>query len=232
MAVSARYESNGEGFMNDYARNDRNRVRRAHQRASYDQEAIHGLFDRAVICHVAYAIGEQPFITPTTHWRQGRRLFWHGSAAGRMARRLRQGVACSLCVSFLDGLVLARSAFHHSLNYRSAMAYGMARAVEDPAEKARALQAMIERLYPGRWPHIRPPSAQEMKATTVIAMDIEDAVMKSRSGPPVDDDEDHALDVWAGVLPVARAFAAAEDDPLLRKGIACPDIPLNPVLEP
>jgi len=218
--------------MNDYARNDRNRVRRAHERASYDQDAIHALFDRAVICHAAYVIDGQPFITPTTHWRRGQRLFWHGSSAGRMARHLRQGVACSVCVSFLDGMVLARSAFHHSLNYRSAIAFGTARAVVDEEGKMQALEAMIEHLYPGRWPHIRPPSAQEMKATTVIAMDIEDAVMKARSGPPVDDEEDHALDVWAGVLPVARAFATAEDDPLLRAGIACPDALINPELEP
>lgn len=201
----------------------RSRVERLAQRARYDRETIYAILDAGLVCHVGYVIDGQPYVTPTSYWRDGDRLYWHGSAASRMLGTLGSGVPACVTVSHLDGIVLARSGFHSSLNYRSVMAFGTARAVRDEADKRTALEAFSERLAPGRWQEIRPPTAEELAATTVLAMDIEEASAKVRSGPPFDDEPDYALDCWAGVLPLRMALGTPEPDPRLKAGIAVPD---------
>jgi len=159
----------------------RNRAKRLHDRARYDHAIVHALLDAAALCHVAYVIDGQPFCTPTLFWREGSRLFWHGSSASRMLRNLQAGERACLTVTHLDSLVLARSGFNHSADYRSVMAFGTARLVEDPQEKARALVMMVDRLFPGRTAGLRPTTALELKATSVVWMDIEDASAKIRA---------------------------------------------------
>jgi nitroimidazol reductase NimA-like FMN-containing flavoprotein (pyridoxamine 5'-phosphate oxidase superfamily) len=208
--------------MNAFTPTDRSRVKRLHERGKYDEAAIFEILDAAFIAHVGYVIDGQPYVTPTAFWREGRVLYWHGSAASRMLRYQEAGVPACLTVTHLDGLVLARSGFHHSINYRSVMAFGMARLVADPAEEARQLDLFVDRLYPGRREQIRPNETQELKGTTVIMMEIEEAAAKSRSGPPKDDEADYALDCWAGVIPVTQVVGKAAADPRLAPGIAFP----------
>lgn len=201
----------------------RSRIKRLHERAAYDRDAVYAVLDAEMIAHVAYVIDGQPYVTPTTYWRDGDRLFWHGSSASRMLRTVKTGIPACFSVAMLDGLVLARSGFHSSINYRSVSAFGTAHAIEDPDEKLAALTAFSERLTPGRWDELRPATSQELKATTVVTMVIEEAVAKIRTGPPGDDDEDYALDIWAGVLPVTRQIEQPIDDPKLKAGVAQPD---------
>lgn len=191
------------------------------KRAHYDRETVHAALDAGVICHVGYVIDGQPYVTPTCHWRHGDRLYWHGSSASRMLRHLKQGVRACVTVTHFDGLVLARSGFHHSINYRSVMAFGRARLVPDDAKLA-ALEDFVERLFPGRWNELRPPTAQEIKATTVVWMDLEEVSAKIRTGPPIDDEEDYALPVWAGVLPVSSMPGAPVPDPRLTPATVLP----------
>lgn len=197
-----------------YPVTERNRLRRVYRRGRYDKDSIHAILDAGLLCHVAYVIDGQPFCTPTIYWRDGETLYWHGSSASRMVRHQESGVPVCVTVSFLDGLVLARTAFHHSANFRSVMCFGDAHAVEDPDDKRTALLAMIERLYPGRNEHLRPMTAQEIKATGVIAMPIDEASMKVRAEGVNDDDADDGVPVWAGVIPVQTVLAAPE--PCLR----------------
>ncbi|MCW5731210.1 MAG: pyridoxamine 5'-phosphate oxidase family protein [Alphaproteobacteria bacterium] len=206
-----------------YRTTPRNRVRRLPKRGHYDRETVHRVLDQGLIAHIGYVIDGQPYVTPTCYWREGEQLYWHGSSASRMLRAQKGGLPVCLTVTHFDGLVLARSAFHHSINYRSVMAFGTARIVDEPAEKAAALEAFVERVAPGRWAAIRGPNRQELKATMVIGMTIEEAVAKIRQGPPVDDEADHALDVWAGLVPTAIRVGAPVPDPLLRPGIAWPE---------
>jgi len=201
----------------------RSRIKRLHERAAYDRDAVYAVLDAEMIAHVAYVIDGQPYVTPTAYWRDGDRLFWHGSSASRMLRTVKTGIPACFSVAMLDGLVLARSGFHSSINYRSVSAFGTAHAIEDPDEKLAALTAFSERLTPGRWDELRPATSQELKATTVVTMVIEEAVAKIRTGPPGDDDEDYALDIWAGVLPVTRQIEQPIDDPKLKAGVAQPD---------
>ncbi|MFQ5958016.1 MAG: pyridoxamine 5'-phosphate oxidase family protein [Alphaproteobacteria bacterium] len=208
--------------MNAFTPTARSRAKRKHERVAYDREAVYPVLDAGLICHVGYAIDGQPYVTPTCYWREGDRLYWHGSSASRMLRTVKTGVPACVTVTHFDGLVLARSGFHSSINYRSVMAFGAARAVADEAAKLRALEAFVERLTPGRWAELRPVTGQELKATTVVSMEIEEASVKTRTGPPVDDDEDYALDVWAGVVPVHETAAAPEPDPRLKDGVALP----------
>jgi len=200
----------------------RSRVKRLGKRALYDREAVYGVLDAGLLCHVAYVIGSQPYVTPTAYWRQGDRLFWHGSSKSRMLMHLAPGAPVCLNVSLLDGLVLARSGFEHTVNYRSVTAYGVARAVTDEAEKHAAVLAFMERLWPGRWDEVRPPSRQEMKATTVVVMTIEEAAAKIRGGPPEDKPADLGLPCWAGVLPMTTIMGAPEPDPGLKSRKARP----------
>ena len=201
----------------------RNRVKRLHERGSYDRDAVYAVLDSAFLCHVAYVIDGQPFCTPTIHWREGDWLYWHGSSASRMLRQLEKGVPVCLTVSHLDGLVLARSGFHHSANYRSAMCFGTARLIDDQQDKARALKAIVDRFYPGRSAEMRPDSPKEVKATKVIGMRIEEASAKFRASGVGDDEEDYGLPVWAGVIPVETVIGKAEISPHVPSGVALPD---------
>ena len=200
-----------------------NRVKRMHERGSYDRAAVHAVFDASALCHIAWVVDGQPYCTPTMVWREDDRLYWHGSGASRMLRAQSEGEPVCVTASCLDGLVLARSAFHHSVNYRSAMAYGRARAVDEPNEKARALVAMVDRLYPGRSATLRSTTAQELKATRVIGMTIEQASAKVRAAGVSDDEADYALPVWAEVVPVRTVLGAPEPCPRLAAGAVRPD---------
>ncbi|WP_374384670.1 pyridoxamine 5'-phosphate oxidase family protein [Dongia sp.] len=201
---------------------DRSRVKRLHERGKYDEASIFAILDAAFIAHVGYVMEGQPFVTPTAFWRQGRTLYWHGSAASRMLRFQEKGVPACVTVTHLDGLVLARSGFHHSINYRSVMAFGTAKLVDDPREEAAQLDLFIDRLYPGRRAELRPNETQELKGTTVIAMEIEEASAKTRTGHPKDDEADYALDCWAGVIPIQQVVGKPEADPRLKKGVDFP----------
>jgi nitroimidazol reductase NimA-like FMN-containing flavoprotein (pyridoxamine 5'-phosphate oxidase superfamily) len=196
----------------------RSKVKRLPNRGHYDRATVYAILDAGLICHVGYAIGGQPYVTPTAYWREGDAVYWHGSSASRMLRTLETGADCCLTVTHLDGLVLARSAFNHSLNFRSAMLFGNAYKVKDPEEKLAHLAAFVERLYPGRWQELRPVNAKELKATTVLGMHIDEASAKVRTGPPVDDEPDYVLPVWAGVIPVHTVTATPLNDERLAKG--------------
>ncbi len=196
-----------------WPKTDRNKVRRYPDRGSYEEPDIYRILDAALICHVAYAIDGQPYCTPTSFWREGDRLFWHGSSASRMLRNLAKGVEACLSVCHVDGIVLARSAFHHSINYRSVMAFGTARLIEDAEEKTQALRAFVNRYFPGRYETVKRPDPQEVKGTTIISMRIDEASAKTRSGPPRDDEADYGLPVWAGVVPLQTVVGDIEECP-------------------
>jgi nitroimidazol reductase NimA-like FMN-containing flavoprotein (pyridoxamine 5'-phosphate oxidase superfamily) len=181
----------------------RAQVRRLPDRASYDRETIHAILDEGLVCHVGLASEGQPFVIPMNYGRDGERLFLHGSAASRLMRGLEAGAPACVTVTLLDGLVLARSAFHHSANFRSVVVLGRATPVAEPEAKVAALHVIFEHLLPGRWDHVRAPNARELAATTVLEMALHEASAKVRTGPPRDDAEDLALPVWAGVLPLA-----------------------------
>jgi nitroimidazol reductase NimA-like FMN-containing flavoprotein (pyridoxamine 5'-phosphate oxidase superfamily) len=191
---------------------DRTRVRRLAKRGAYDVATINAILDEALICHVGITVEGKPVVIPTIHWRDGGTLYVHGSAASRMLRSLRDGVEACVTVTLLDGLVLARSAFHHSMNYRSVVIFGKARLVDDEAEKVRALEALVEHVVRGRASEVRAPSAKELAQTLVLALPIEEASAKIRTGGPVDDEQDYALPVWAGVVPLALTPSAPVAD--------------------
>jgi hypothetical protein len=201
----------------------RNRIKRLHERGRYDRNAVFAVLDAGFFCHVAYVIDGQPYCTPTIHWREGDVLYWHGSSASRMMRHLRSGTPVCVTVSHLDGLVLARSAFHHSVNYRSAMCFGAARIVVNAEEKARALDAFVNRLYPGRAEQLRPIRPQEVKAAMVVAMRIDQGSAKVRAAGVSDDEEDYELPIWAGVIPVRTLVGEAEPCARLRPDVARPE---------
>lgn len=205
-----------------YPVSDRNQVRRRHDRGFYDHATVHALLDAAMMGHVSYVIDGQPFCTPTFFWREGSRLYWHGSSASRMLRNLTQGEPACLTVTHLDSLVLARSGYNHSADYRSVMAFGKARLVSDSQEKARALVMMVDRLFPNRTEALRPATVQEVKATSVIAMDIEQASAKIRARGVVDEDEDYALPVYAERIPVSVVLGEPEPCPRLPDGVKRP----------
>ncbi len=207
----------------DFAPTERTRIKRLHQRACYDRETVYGILDAGLVCHVGYMIEDQPYVTPTAYWRKDNRVYWHGSSASKMLRRVKTGIPVCFTVSLLDGLVLARSGFHSSMNYRSVIALGAAELIEEPAEVLAVLEDFVERLTPGRWAELRPPTDQEIKATTVVSMNLEEVAAKVRSGPPADDEEDYALGVWAGEVPIRTVIEAAVDDPRLGPGIPVPD---------
>ncbi|WP_448203734.1 pyridoxamine 5'-phosphate oxidase family protein [Azospirillum sp. sgz302134] len=206
-----------------YPVTDRNRVKRLHQRGHYDRATVHAVLDAAMVAHIAYAIDGQPYCTPTAFWREGDHLYWHGSSASRMLRAQKEGLPVCLTVSHLDSLILARSGFNHSVDYRSAMCFGTAHIVEDPAEKARALDAMIDRFYPGRNAELRPTTEQELKATMVVAMEIEEATAKIRDKGIGDDEEDYALPVYAVRIPVTQVIGMPEPCPRMPAGVPVPE---------
>lgn len=201
---------------------DRVRLRRLHERGSHDWDAIAAVLDAGFICHIGYVIDGQPFVTPTGYWRHGKTIYWHGSSASRAIRRQKDLPVC-ITVTHLDGLVMARSAFHKSVNYRSVMMFGTARMVEDDDHKRRAMHDFVERLYPGRDATLRPINQQEFKATTLMTMAVDEAAVKIRVGPPKDDEPDYALDVWAGVIELKTVVAGLTPDPRLKAGIK-PDL--------
>lgn len=206
----------------DEAPSPRVRVRRHHERGRYDRSVIDGILDEALICHAGFVVDNQPYVIPTIHARDGDRLYLHGSAASRMLRTLKGGIPACVSVTIVDGLVFARSAFDHSINYRSVVVLGRAREVTDEAEKVNALRTIAEHIAPGRWDEVRPPAPPEIKQTTVLVMGLEEASAKVRSGPPKDEEDDLDLPVWAGELPIRMAAGEPVDDPSLAPGIARP----------
>lgn len=205
-----------------FPRNKRNRVVRRPQRGFYDKETVHGILDSALLCHIAYVIEGQPFCTPTSFWREGERLYWHGSAASRMLRNQAKGLPVCLTVTHMDAIVLARCGFNHSVNYRSVMAFGTARLVEDTAEKLRLMDRFLERFFPGRAALMRPPSKQEIKATSFMFMEIEDASAKIRDVGVHDEEEDYAIPAWCALLPIKTTLGAIEECPRQLPGVAMP----------
>ncbi len=208
----------------DYPPTERTRIKRQHERALYDRKTVHEILDAGLLCHVGYVIDGQPYVTPTCYWRQGERVYWHGSSASKMLRRQAQGVVpVCFTVSLLDGLVFARSGYNSSINYRTVMAFGEAEQVTGEAEILATLEFFQERLTPGRWAELRPVTDQELKATTVMSLELKEVAAKVRPGPPGDDEAEYGLPVWAGVVPVHYRIGAPEDDPHLTPGIAQPD---------
>jgi len=191
--------------MRPIAQTERTQLHRLPKRGTYTREAVYSILDEGMVCHVGFVADGTPFVIPTAYAHHGDTLYIHGSAASRMLRALGGGAEACITITVLDGLVLARSAFHHSMNYRSVVILGRGRLVEEPSEKLLALEWITEHLVPGRWKDVRHPSTQEMKATAVLAFALEEASAKIRTGPPMDDEEDYALNAWAGVLPLALA---------------------------
>jgi uncharacterized protein len=206
---------------------EKTRLKRLPRRGTFDRETIYKILDEGFVCHVGFTADEQTFVIPTGYARAGDRLLIHGSAASRLMRAMSGGLEVCVTVTLIDGLVLARSAFHHSVNYRSVMIFGRAEFLSDEHEKYEALRAFTEHIVAGRWPEIRPPNKNELKATTVLSLPIEEASAKVRVGDPVDDEEDYALDIWAGVIPLKLAAGAPENDSNLNGVIAEPDYALN-----
>lgn len=201
--------------------NERTRIRRD-ERARYDRETVHAVLDEALFCHVGFVVDAQPYVIPTVHARVGEALYLHGSPATRMLRTLKRGVPICVTATLLDGLVLARSHFHHTMNYRSAVVVGTAREVTDREEKEAALVALVEHVARGRSGESRPPDDKEFRGTSVLAVPIEEASAKVRTGGPSDDEADLSLDHWAGVLPVRLVAGAPEADPGLAPGTPLP----------
>ncbi len=206
---------------------DRVRLRRLHERGSYDRGTINAVLDAGCLGHVGYVSGGSPVVIPTLYWRDGDNIYWHGSSASRMLRGA-EGTEVCLTVTHLDGFVMARSGFHHSANFRSAMIFGTPHKLNGDAEKLKQLELFMEAVFPGRWSQLRPTTAQELKATTILAMPIDEASAKIRTGPPGDDEEDYALPVWAGVLPVSvnygrpepcTRFAGTAEPPIVSLGL-------------
>lgn len=208
--------------MQRFAPTERTTLKRLPKRGVYDRKRVYAILDEAFICHVGFVVEGRPVVIPTGYGRVGNLLYIHGSAASRMLRALAEGIDVCVTVTLVDGLVLARSAFHHSFNYRSVVVFGKARVVTDADEKLAALRAFTEHVLPGRWDDVRWPNETEMKVTTVLALPLEEASAKVRTGPPIDDPEDHALSAWAGVLPLRLAAGDPLDDEQLREGIRPP----------
>jgi nitroimidazol reductase NimA-like FMN-containing flavoprotein (pyridoxamine 5'-phosphate oxidase superfamily) len=209
--------------MNDINPTARTRVVREPQRAVYDREEAYRILDEAFLCHVGFVTNGQPFVIPTGFGRAGDNLYIHGSAASRMLRNLDEGVPVCVTVTLLDGLVLARSIFNHSMNYRSVVMLGVARAVTDPEEKLEALRLLSEHILPGRWVESRQPNEKELKATLVMKLPIEEFSAKVRQGPPIDDEEDYGFPTWTGVIPLETVAGEAVADVRLMAGVAAPE---------
>ena len=206
----------------NYTPTARTRLVREPQRGVYDRKAAYQILDEGFICQVGFVVDGQPFVIPTGYGRSGDNLYIHGSAASRMLRNLSQGVAVCVTVTLLDGLVLARSIFNHSMNYRSVVVLGTATIVEDRQEKLAALRIVSEHILPGRWAEVRPPNEKELKATSVMRLPITEFSAKVRQGPPIDDEEDYAFPTWAGVIPLQMVAGEPVDDPRLEVGRAAP----------
>ena len=202
---------------------ERVRLRRKRERGSYEREAVEAILAEALVSHLGIVEDGQPLVIPTLHARDGDVVYCHGSSASRTLRALAQGVPACLTVSLIDGLVLARAAMHHSANYRSAVILGRARAVVDPAEKERALRAVVEHILPGRWAQVRPPDEKELRATAVVALPLREASAKVRTGPPSDDARDMDRPVWAGVIPLRLLAGEPLPDPATGAAASLPE---------
>jgi hypothetical protein len=211
--------SHGESAMN---LTDRTKLRRLPKRGSHELEAIHAILDSGLLAHVGFNVNGQPFVIPTLYGRDGETLYLHGSAASRMLRELETGVDACVSVTLVDALVLARSAFHHSMNYRSVVAFGKARRIDDHERKTEALRIISDHVIAGRWNEVRGPNEKELKATAVLEFAIEEASAKVRTGPPLDDEEDYALPIWAGILPLRVEPQPPIPDSRLADGLAVP----------
>jgi nitroimidazol reductase NimA-like FMN-containing flavoprotein (pyridoxamine 5'-phosphate oxidase superfamily) len=209
-------------MMSHFDPTPRTTLKRLPKRGVFDREAVYQILDEAFICHVGFVVEGQPFVLPTGYARIADTLYIHGSAASRMLRSLVEGIDICVTVTLLDGLVLARSAFHHSINYRSVVIFGRARMVESNEEKMTALEAFTEHVVPGRWAEVRWPNEQELKATLVLALPLAEVSAKVRTGPPLDDEEDMNLPVWAGVVPLHLAASVPVTAPDLRVAAAPP----------
>lgn len=198
---------------------ERTRVRRLPERGSYNREALDAILDEALTCHVGFIDEGEPYVIPTIHARDGDVIYLHGSPASRMLRLLKKGARVSINVTIVDGIVAARSVFHHSMNYRSAVVFGTPGIVDDDEERLRALEVITEHVLPGRWSEARHPSAIESKGTLLVAVPIDEFSVKTRSGPPGDDEADYDLPIWAGLIPLAMTAADPEPDPRLGEGI-------------
>jgi uncharacterized protein len=205
-----------------YTPTARTRVVREAERGVYDRETVYRILDEGFICHVGFVMDGQPFVIPTAYGRSGDVLYLHGSAASRMLRNLDQGVAVCITVTLLDGLVLARSIFNHSMNYRSVVILGTAAAVVDPTEKLEALRLLSEHILPGRWSESRSPNERELKATLALRVPIQEFSAKVRRGPPIDDEDDYTFRTWAGVIPLATLPGPPLPDPQCDPGIPIP----------
>jgi uncharacterized protein len=203
-----------------YQRTERTRVRRLPERAAYDRATVHAILDEGFLCHVGFVVDGQPYVIPTGYARVGDTVFLHGSTGSRLG--LRPGMDVCVTVTLVDGLVLARSAFHHSMNYRSVMAIGRTRPVTDPGEKEAALRALVEHIVPGRSDEVRGGDSRELAATAVLALPLAEVSAKVRTGPPKDDEPDYALPIWAGVLPLALTPGEPAPDPVLDPSIPTP----------
>lgn len=211
------------------APSSRTQVRRLPARGVYDRAAIHAILDATFLCHVGFQAPEgYPVVIPTACGRDGDRVYIHGSAASHMLRTLRDGVEMCLTATIVDGLVLARSVFHHSINYRSVMVFGRAQEVTEAEEKLHGLEVVSNAIAPGRWAAARHPSPQELKATMVLRLPLDEASAKVRTGPPGDEEADYALPVWAGVVPVELTYGRPQPDPRLTPGIPQPEPLLGP----
>jgi len=206
----------------DFPQTQRTTLKRLPKRGVYDRELVYRILDEGFICHVSFAVDGQPFVIPTGYARIADQLYIHGSQVSRMLRTLVQGIDVCIAVTLVDGLVLARSAFHHSVNYRSVVIFGRAAMVEEKEAKLAALFAFSEHVIPGRWNDVREPTEQELKATTVLSLPLLEVSAKVRTGPPIDDEEDYALNVWAGVLPLRMIAGEPINDPRLPTSIEPP----------
>jgi len=199
--------------VSNYPITERTRMKRGHTRATYDRDLVHSILDEAYLCHVGVEMGDKPMVQPTFTWREGEKIFIHGSSKNGLFQSLLNGKEACITVTILDGLVMARSSFHHSANYRCVMVFSKATLINDDAEKRRILDLMMMKMTPDRFDDIRGPNKQEMKATSLLSFDLNEVSAKVRAGPPVDDDEDYALPVWAGEIPIKSERKTAISDP-------------------
>jgi uncharacterized protein len=206
-----------------FPKTKRNQVKRMPERGHYDAATIYPIVDAALICHVGFVLDGQPFVIPTLHARQDDTILLHGAKGSRLLRHVQAGGQVCITITLIDGIVLARSVFHHSINYRSAVLFGSGAVIADDQARLQALEAFTERLIPGRWQDARPPNPLELKQTTIVAVPIESASAKLRSGPPGDEAEDYELPVWAGVLPLRQGLGTPVADPQLKPGVELPD---------
>ncbi len=205
--------------MSSYTPTSRTKVRRLAKRAVYDKAQVHEILDEGFLCHVGFTQDNQPYVIPTLYTRAGELLYMHGSGASRMLRTLAQGVGVCVTVTLVDGYVLARSAFHHSMNYRSVTILGQARLVEDPAEKLQALRLITDHIVPERWEEVREPNELELRQTVVLALPLQEVSAKVRVGPPADDEEDYSRPVWAGVVPIHTRLGSPVPDGRVPAGV-------------